>query len=508
MKNFKLALLTNEDGELKLVKIYAEDQSVEPAPEYSVKNINGIPTIVFVDGVRVPVNERLEIVLAALEAAQKGENTFYLGPKYNSFVIKELEDYFFVRDEKGNKEFLTGAAEFLTNLLGACECIKENKAEEAHRQLLDHVIEDNEHTLKHLKERYGTENDEEALVQFVTDLLREPENPETPFKPSTGFAVEDVIGAAILGDGESILADNVIYRDGVLLITDLEKHENGNGEWGYWAGPSIAYDAPALRVDDGEVLEYDQPIGILFAIEDAELSGSEGIETYSYQLGDGILVAPVPQPEVEPLTAVEVSPLEAGVTFEEIESNPNKEGLGIYFDMTDKPQRSAKRIYWQWIGQDEQYSSVRTLYLTLDITKNPFKSDDGLEVEDDIQPAFLVDVDGEPSVYEEKEIEGDEITITGLKSHKAGNGIDGNWVGFAVIDKKGKADSMLLEVDGKAFEVNPLEEKVDGEHDGVGFYFTVEESGQVKKYVRYQWYKDGQASEIVEKVLTFNVTLA
>lgn len=507
--DFKLTLIDNE-GTLELVKLFS-DQTMEEAPDYKVKTLSGVPTVLFIDGTKLPIDKRTQIVLAAYEASKySGDKTFYLGPKYNTFAKDELDYLFFETDEKGNKNFVTEYAALLNTLLMVAESEKLIDKEEAHSAGIDALLEDNVHFVEHLMERYGLSKSE-AIAKFVEDLARVPEedNPDAPFMPSTGYKIVDVVEPAILGDGVSAYAQDIIFRDDILLINDLKKHPNGEGKEGYWAGVAISYEAPALKTDVDEITEYDIPKGILFAVEDLEVEGDGGIQTYSFALPDGgILLGPVPEAPKDPLTATEVSPLELHVTNSKTDSNPNGEGLAIYFDLTDKPQRSGKRITYQWIGEDDQYSSIRVLELTMDVTKNPFDEAGELTVDEELTTAFLVDVDGEPSVYDEKSIEEDKITVTGLKSHKAGNGQDGYWTGFALVDKTGKADGIILEVDGKVYNVSPLESKVDGEHDGVAFYFDAKESGESRKHVRYQWLKGDQASEVTDKTITFDITIA
>lgn len=510
--NFKLVLDINENDEIILCREY-EDLSRDLIPEYKIKTINGFKTILFVDGTRLPMDMRTEIVLSAYEAATRREDkVFYLGPRYNTFVKDALDYLFFENDGKGNKLFITDTIPMLDDLLRTVEALQQEEVELGHEQLISTIIANNTHFVDHLMSQYETTDKNEALSRFMEDLARETEfdNPDAPFMPSTGYDISDEVGLAILGDGESAYANSRVLYDEVLLSEGLRKHENGNGDEGFWEGVALSYvSAPVLGADSDEVIEYDVPTGILFAIEDLEVEGQGGIQTYNFALPDGgILVAPVPEAPKPELVATKVEPLELHVTENESEVNPNGEGLAVYWNFADKPQRTKKRIYWQWIGQDGQYSSIRSIDITLDVTKSPFAQVNEIEVEDELKAAFLVDVDGEPSVYESKSIDGNTITIKGLKFHKAGNGMNGYWAGFALVDKEGTADQIILSVNGEVFDVKPLESKVDGERDGVAYYFNVENEGKTTLNVEYQWFKEGKGSPVSRKDIVFDVTFA
>lgn len=408
--DFKLKIM---DGVLS--RVY-EDESVVPSPEFEIRpKKDGKEYIFFPDGEDYPLDKRgviQTVYQKAVNASYDDEGepteeqvlTFYLGPRYTQWVRNQFDFLAFKTDEHNNKLFNTAFVPAIDVLLDMAETKKSELVEEKKQAGIGKIVSDNKEFIKDLMLFYDVETEEEALELFIEDLKKEPEvEPEVvEFLKSTGYEVETILDTAIIfAEGVEDLYEENSFDNGYITVKGLKPHLNGESDEGLWVGFALAYKVPALEVEEDEEdeVEPDQlsedlpteeetsdedskeeeedsteeepkahaPNAIIFTVYDG--GDPYGVNPMGLALepSDGTFVgnledlAPDYAENIPSQTGpvfMRLNELETHVTNQEIISNPEGNGLAIYFNAENLPNIFSKVVEWQWIYEDEDTLEV------------------------------------------------------------------------------------------------------------------------------------------------------
>lgn len=390
-----------------LNRVY-EDGTCVPSTEFVVRPTeDGGLCAIFPDGEKYELDERGVILTTYQSITNKNKKLheadrifkFYLGPTINQYAKEEFDYFAFETDEDGNKEFLMATVPYLDFMFTTNGITRDIRKNNDKMDLIQSIVTNNKEFVNNLFEFYEAETVEEALEYFMYDLTKEvvpDDEDDTGLLTPTGYEVGTRKGAAILFDTSlSALVDNdpvyesISYEEGgYISVEGLRAHDNGEGHEGYWVGFALAYDTENEK----------KPNGIVFSVMDGGDPYATDTFNLSLQPGDDTFIGKVPEipPVEEPQAPVYklLGALEKYVMVEDIESNPDAEGVGVYFDATDYDEVFTKKVIWQWVYSDDKEMEVtepEEQVFTFHVVKREEEPEEEDETPDDEQPEEKVE---------------------------------------------------------------------------------------------------------------------